>query len=182
MRPQSYLPYSLKFITIAALLIAFPLSPFSQSTPPPVTVPPAVQMALGSDLRTDRSLAELAAKLLEAAKAAPSGTVSVTLDKYPTYFTMLCARTKSGGAELHKKFSDMFVVLDGEATEVIGGTIIDKKDDGDEVRGSHIEGGTRHVLHKGDVLTIAPNTPHQILLDANSTISYYVVKVAASTK
>jgi mannose-6-phosphate isomerase-like protein (cupin superfamily) len=126
-----------------------------------VPVPPAVKPAEGVDYRSAASLEELAKALMLASRQAASGNVSVTLDKYPGYFTMLSTRAKSGGAELHKKAADLFVAIDGEATVITGGTIVDRTEQGDEVRGTRVEGGVAQVMHKGDVLTIAPNTPHQ---------------------
>jgi mannose-6-phosphate isomerase-like protein (cupin superfamily) len=92
---------------------------------------------------------------------------------------MLSTRVKSGGAELHKKYSDIFIVVSGEATEVTGGAIIDPKDSGDEIRGTRVDGGVAQVLRKGDVITIAPNTPHQTMVAPGQTFTYFVVKVAA---
>ena len=146
---------------------------------PAVPVPQAVQPSAGVDYRSQQSLERLGRELMNASASAPSGNVSATLDKYPTHFTMLSTRVKSGGAELHKKFADIFVVLDGEATEVTGGTIIDPSGTGDEVRGTRVEGGTAQLLHKGDVITIAANTPHQTVLSPGKTFTYFVVKVAA---
>jgi beta-galactosidase beta subunit len=165
---------------VALLIVLAAASTDAQSRPAPViAVPPPVQLAPGSDYRSAQSLKELEDTLLAAARSAPSGAVAVTLDKYATHFTMLSTRLQSGGAELHKSYSDIFVVLDGEATEVVGGTIIDSKDSGDEVRGSRVDGGARQMLRKGDVITIAPNTPHQMLVDAGKSITYYVVKIAS---
>ncbi|HWZ51557.1 MAG TPA: hypothetical protein VNW54_08835 [Granulicella sp.] len=144
-----------------------------------VAVPRAVQPSAGVDYRSEQSLEHLGRELMQASESASSGNVSVTLDKYPTHFTMLSTRVKSGGAELHKRFADIFVVLDGEATEVTGGTIIDPTGTGDEVRGTRVEGGTAQLLRKGDVITIAPNTPHQTVLAPGKTFTYFVVKVAA---
>src|SRR5579859_138859 len=78
-----------------------------------VPVPSPVQPNHGVDYRSTQSLQELAGKLMQASKSTPSGNVSVTLDRFPSHFTMLSTRVKSGGAELHKSYSDIFVVVDG---------------------------------------------------------------------
>ncbi len=142
-----------------------------------VPVPPAVKPADGVDYRSDASLEELAKGLMAASKVAASGNVSVTMDKYPGYFTMLSTRVKSGGAELHKKAADLFIALDGEATVITGGTMVDRKDSGDEARGTRVDGGVAQVMHKGDVITIAPNVPHQTMVAPGKTFTYFVVKV-----
>ncbi|MFT4114689.1 cupin domain-containing protein [Silvibacterium sp.] len=119
-----------------------------------------------------------AAGLLSQAKASPTGTASVTLKKYPGHFTMLTVRTRSGGAEQHDHAADIFFVLDGEATEITGGTIegASMAKPG-ETRGSGITGGTEHRMQTGDIIHIAPGTPHQTLVAPGKTFTYYVIKV-----
>lgn len=130
------------------------------------------------DYRSADQIAAQAKTLLADAQKSPAGLTSVTLEKYPGHMTMLTVRTKSGGAELHRRNNDIFVALDGEADVVTGGTIVDRKDSSpDEVRGTRVEGGTSHVMHKGDVLHISPNVPHQTVVPAGKTFTYYVVKV-----
>ena len=63
------------------------------------------------------------------------------LERYPGLLTLLTVRTKSGGAEMHANWNDVFVVLDGEATEMTGGTMVDRKEQADgETRGTRLEG------------------------------------------
>ena len=40
-------------------------------------------------------------------------------------------------------------------------------------------GGEKQPLHPGDVLHIAPKTPHQMILEPGRTLDYYAVKVDA---
>jgi beta-galactosidase beta subunit len=164
---------------VATLCASFALacSALAQ-TAPPIVVPPAIHPSVGVDYRPASMLEEMERRLLEAAKDATSGSASITLDKTPTHFTMLASRVKSGGAELHRKYADLFVVLSGEGTEITGGTIKDAKESGDETRGTGLEGGVSQPLHQGDTILIPPNTPHQTLVAPGSTLTYYVVKVA----
>ncbi len=132
------------------------------------------------DRRSADQIATQAKAMLADAQKSPSGIASVTLEKYPGHFTMLTVRTKSGGAEMHAGWSDIFVVLDGEATEYTGGTIVDAKENSPgETRGSKVEGGTPTPMRKGDVIHISPNTPHQTVLEPGKTFTYYVIKVQA---
>lgn len=127
---------------------------------------------------TAAQLAEHSAALLKQAEASPSGVASVTLKKYPGHYTMLTVRTRSGGAEEHQHSNDMFVVLDGEATEVVGGSIENPKTSAPgELRGTRVVGGTEHPMHKGDIVHISPGTPHQTVLAPGKTFIYYVIKV-----
>lgn len=128
------------------------------------------------DEMTSAEITAKAAELLKIAQAGGNG--SVTLKKYGDHITMLTVRTKSGGAEQHNAWNDIFVVVDGEATEMIGGTIVDSKESSPgELRGTRVEGGVPHVMRKGDVVHISPGTPHQTMLAPGKTFTYYVIKV-----
>ena len=85
-------------------------------------------------------------------------------------------RDKPGKAEVHVGDTDIFIVIDGNATIVVGGKLIDPKEESPgEIRGSGIEGGTDYLLEKGVVLTIPRNTPHWVR-EARPGFRYYVVK------
>ena len=122
-------------------------------------------------------LAERGKALLEKARAG-SGSAGITLGHFAGHYTMLTARTASGGAELHGHWSDFLIVVDGEGTEMTGGTIVDRKDGPNgEVKGKTLEGATPHVLHKGDIMHIPAGTPHQAIEAPGQTITIYVIKV-----
>jgi len=105
-------------------------------------------------------------------------TATETLADYGNYRTMLSHREVSGGAELHEKMADLFVVEEGEATLVVGGEIVDRKTVAPgEVRGTAITGGERHRLAVGDTLHIPAGVPHQLLVDPGHAFTYFVVKV-----
>jgi mannose-6-phosphate isomerase-like protein (cupin superfamily) len=103
---------------------------------------------------------------------------SETLADYGHYQTMLAHREASGGAELHEKMADIFVVQSGEGTLVVGGEIPNAKTTApNEVRGDAVKGGERHRVSAGDVVNIPAGVPHQLLLDPGHQITYFVVKV-----
>lgn len=131
------------------------------------------------DQMTAAELATQSAALLRQAQASANGLASVTLKKYGSHFTMLTVRTRSGGAEEHDEFSDIFFALDGEATIVTGGTIADMTSSAHgEKRGSRVVNGQEHVIHQGDIVHISPGVPHQTLVASGKTFTYYVIKVA----
>ena len=137
----------------------------------PITTTPEV---LNFDELTQRGKA-----LLDQARQG-SGSAGTTLARYDGHYTMLTARTASGGAELHQNWADFLIVLDGEGTEMTGGTIVDRKDGPNgETRGKTLEGATAHVLHKGDVIHIPAGTPHQAIEAPGQSITIYVIKVQA---
>lgn len=117
------------------------------------------------------------AKQLEQQAAKGDGSASETLEKYPHHYTMLAFREKSGGGELHQNFADMFVILDGHATVVTGGSIVEQKTIGPgEIRGKSVQGGTRQEVRAGDVVHIPAGMPHQTLVAEGDTVTYFVVK------
>jgi mannose-6-phosphate isomerase-like protein (cupin superfamily) len=130
------------------------------------------------ELLTPADFAALGAAQLIKAKQSDSGSAGVTLAKYPGHYTMISARSKSGGAEVHAHFSDFLIVVDGEGTELTGGTVVEPKEGPDgETRGLRLEGATSHTLHKGDVIHIPAGTPHQAIEAPGQTLILFVIKV-----
>ena len=163
-------------LTVSAMFVSVASASVAQ-----LQAPAAVVSTNPIDVRTAADIDRQAHALLEEARKRPDGAVSVTLERYPGHFTMLAAWAKPGGAELHQHFSDIFIALDGEATEVVGGTIENARESASgEVRGTRVVGGTEHPMHKGDVIHIAPNTPHQTVVADGKYFLYYVVKVQAT--
>ena len=129
------------------------------------------------DLVAVPDLAVQAKALLAQAKAG-NGSASTVLGNYNGHKTMLSARTSSGVAEQHMHFADFLIVLDGEGTELTGGTMVDRTEGPDgENKGTKLEGATAHALHKGDVIHIPAGMPHQAIEAPGQTITAYVIKV-----
>jgi mannose-6-phosphate isomerase-like protein (cupin superfamily) len=115
---------------------------------------------------------------LKAKAAASNGVASETLEKYGVDYTMLSFRSQDGGAELHEKFADIFVVIDGGATLLSGGELVSPTASGPgEMRAASILHATSTTLAKGDVVHIPANTPHQLLIPKGTTLTYFVVKI-----
>lgn len=160
-------------LTLALLSSAAVLQAAAQSAVPPMDTNPI-------DVTTAAQIDTKAHEFLDEARKRPDGSMSATLERYPGHLTMVSARTKPGGAELHQHTNDFFIVLDGEASEVTGGTIEDAKEvSPGEIRGKRVVGGTEHPMHKGDVIHIAAGTPHQTVVPEGKTFLYYVIKVDA---
>jgi glc operon protein GlcG len=103
---------------------------------------------------------------------------SVLLDGTPrNYMVHASRREKAGMAEVHDQDTDIIYVLDGTATFVTGGKVVDGKYVAQgELRGTSIEGGETRTLKKGDVITVPNGTPHWFK-EVNGVFLYYVVKV-----
>ena len=106
------------------------------------------------------------------------GSASETLKEYPQHAAMLSFRSRSGEAEIHERFADLFIVLSGAATLVAGGTVAGARMVAPgETRGASIEGGMRQNLRPGDVAHVPAGTPHQMLLKGEETFTCLVMKV-----
>ena len=87
-------------------------------------------------------------------------------------------RDEPGEAEIHNADIDIFYILEGKATFVTGGEIVEGKETAhNEIRGPNIKGGENHTLSKGDLIIIPKGTPHWFK-DVKTTFVYYVVKVS----
>jgi mannose-6-phosphate isomerase-like protein (cupin superfamily) len=90
---------------------------------------------------------------------------------------VIAQRVMGRGSEMHDNTNHVFIITDGEAEFITGGTLIGAKADGPgQTRGTGIQGGVSHHLSKGDVITIPAKTPHQ-WKDTSKTgsIAYYAV-------
>jgi len=112
-------------------------------------------------------------------KTMKNGLASQTLGHWGNHLLLGTRREASSGqAELHEKQADLIVVQSGQATILIGGTIVNPKTTAaNEIRGTSIEGGERQALKAGDIVHVPVKTPHQVLLEAGQTLDYVVLKV-----
>jgi quercetin dioxygenase-like cupin family protein len=79
--------------------------------------------------------------------------------------------------EVHTQEADLFYVIDGTATQVLGGTVTGGKETGPgQIRGATIEGGKTYHLSKGDVMWVPAGVPHWFP-DIPQPLSYLLVKV-----
>lgn len=86
-------------------------------------------------------------------------------------------RVTGGTAELHEHDTDLFYVVEGSATFLTGGTLVEPKESGPgEIRAKGLTGGVERQLTKGDIIVIPKGVPHQFTA-VEGTFLYYVVKV-----
>lgn len=85
-------------------------------------------------------------------------------------------REAPGVPEVHTAETDIIYVLDGSATFVTGGTLVDGQPTApEEVRGRDIQDGTVRTIARGDVLVVPAGTPHWFK-EVAGPVTYYVVK------
>ena len=106
------------------------------------------------------------------------GSASEVLKEYPQHCAMLSFRSRSGEAEVHEQWADLFLVLAGTATLVTGGAVAEARTIAPgETRGAAIEDGNAQTLRAGEIAHIPAGTPHQMLLTGENTITCLVLKV-----
>ena len=69
-------------------------------------------------------------------------------------------RAAVGPSAIHTKYAEFFYVIDGSATLMTGGKLVNEKHTGDNFSGTAIEGGSSRPVAKGDFVIVPPNTPH----------------------
>jgi glc operon protein GlcG len=86
-------------------------------------------------------------------------------------------RDSPGVVELHEKDSDIIYVIQGSATFITGGTLLDgKKVAENEIRGTQLNGGAPRTLMAGDVIVVPAGIPHWFK-EVQAPFLYYTVKV-----
>jgi glc operon protein GlcG len=101
---------------------------------------------------------------------------AVLFDGSDKYMVNASRRDGAGKVEIHEKDADIIYVLDGTATFVTGGTIVDGKTIAPgEIRGANVNGGETRRISKGDVVIVPAGTPHWFK-EVPGPFTYYVVK------
>jgi mannose-6-phosphate isomerase-like protein (cupin superfamily) len=91
---------------------------------------------------------------------------------------ILANRREVGPVEYHDHTNHVFIMVEGEATFITGGTMVDaKRTAPDQMRAASIEGGVTYHLTKGDVITIPAKTPHWFKEIPTKTVAYYAVNI-----
>jgi mannose-6-phosphate isomerase-like protein (cupin superfamily) len=113
----------------------------------------------------------------------PHDQVSATMAKGGSILNdhgliLLAQRRGAGEVEVHAKTNHVFIIVEGEATFVTGGTLVGARNTApDQIRASSVEGGETRHLTKGDVITIPAKTPHWFKEVPTTTIAYYAVNM-----
>ena len=108
-------------------------------------------------------------------------TVSATMAKGGSIINdhgliVLAQRRAAGEVEYHAKTNHVFIIVEGEATFIVGGTMVDAKETApNQRRAPSSQGGQTYYLTKGDVITIPAKTPHWFKEVPTKTIAYYAV-------
>ncbi len=87
--------------------------------------------------------------------------VSENILQLAPYSANLEYRASVGPAAVHEKEAEVFYVIDGSATMMTGGKLVDeKRTNATNLTGTAIEGGMSRKVAKGDFIIVPENTPH----------------------
>jgi mannose-6-phosphate isomerase-like protein (cupin superfamily) len=114
-------------------------------------------------------------------KPKPDGSAtSNIISQHDAFSEQIVQRTVSGKVETHELWTDYMVVVDGNATITIGGTVKGnaKNPNGQvgEWLGASSTGGKVYDLKPGVVLIIPKGVPHWMQLPANGKLHYVAFK------
>ncbi len=146
-----------------------------------LAIPCWPQESTKADVFSGQAVTSQLSTLVRAAK--DSGSSGSTLGDYTSHSIKLSVRTASGGAEIHQHYDDIFVVTEGKAILVTGGSVLHAETDSNgETKGSGIENGKSEMIAKGDVVHIPAGMPHQLRVAPGDVYSSIVVKVRESSE
>jgi len=114
-------------------------------------------------VKTYSSASDVAA-LQAKAKSDRKGDAPLVVERIlqlPPYNANLEYRATVGPASVHEKEAEFFYVIDGSATMVTGGKLMNEsRTNAENLTGSGIEGGMSRSVAKGDFIVVPENTPH----------------------
>ena len=132
----------------------------------------------------------LAMSSLVAADGVPTTVTYVPHDKAASTFVkggqiigdkglvMLANRRGAGEVEVHEKTNHVFIITEGEATFITGGTLVEPRQTAPgQTRATSVTGGTTYHLSTGDVITVPAKTPHWFKDVPTKTIAYYAINI-----
>jgi quercetin dioxygenase-like cupin family protein len=138
-----------------------------------LTVPAFAQQTVTQDTTTGvyMSAADVAAAV---GKLPKNPLASVPVFKIGSFNVnvehRLGAPAAAQAASVHDKDAELFYMIEGTATLVTGGKLVEGTKDGDNWRGKAIEGGKAQKMSKGDFLLVPAGVPHWFTnIDGNIT-------------
>ena len=94
------------------------------------------------------------------------------LGNYGHYSASIQRRDVGAAPETHTGFSHFLMFTSGEGNVILGGQIVDGPD-GKKI----IKGGDTHKIVLGEMYHIPINTPHQVVPNAGSSVTYWVTNI-----
>ena len=91
---------------------------------------------------------------------------------------VLANHREAGAVEYHEHTNHIFIMVEGDATFITGGTMVGaNRTSPEQMTATSIDGGETFHLTKGDVITIPAKTPHWWKEISTETVSYYAINI-----
>jgi mannose-6-phosphate isomerase-like protein (cupin superfamily) len=123
----------------------------------------AQQPAAPAAVKTFSSAADVEALLAKAKADRKDNQPLVTepILRLAPYNANLEYRAAVGPAAVHETEAELFYVIDGSATMMTGGKLVNEtRTNASNLSGTAIEGGTSRTVSKGDFIIVPEKTPH----------------------
>lgn len=116
----------------------------------------------------------------DAARVAAAFAKGMPLLEVEGYKVHASRRDAPGMAEIHHWETDVIYVLEGSATFVVGGTVVEgQTTEPGQIRGPAIQGGESRRLTRGDVVVVPQGVAHWFK-EVQGPLLYFVVKPIAT--
>jgi len=126
----------------------------------PATTAPAPDMTRGAYISASDAAAAVAATAAKQGTT-PNGITRI-LQLAPYTVSIEHRIPVAQSAAIHDKDAELFYVVDGSATLVTGGALVNPTRNGDNMSGTAITGGTSQKMSKGDFMLIPQGVAHWI--------------------
>jgi len=142
-------------LLIAVTALVLTAAAASAQQPPAGGAPPAAALKM---FQTSADIAAIVARV----KAMPAQPLrSTPLFQSPPYAVNLEYRTAVAAAAVHETEAELFYVIDGGGTMVVGGQLTEPtRQNPTNLQGKAITGGTSQKVAKGDFMWVPAGSPH----------------------
>ena len=144
----------MRLLTAASLIVLAPVIALAQQ-------PPAPPAGAAAALKVFQTSADVAA-IVERAKAQPAQPLRVSpLFQSAPYAVNIEYRTAVATSAVHETEAELFYVIDGGGTFVIGGQLTEpQRTNAQNLSGKTIAGGTSQKVTKGDFMWVPAGSAH----------------------
>jgi mannose-6-phosphate isomerase-like protein (cupin superfamily) len=99
-------------------------------------------------------------------------TPTASLGNYGNHTASIQRRDVGAAPETHTGYSHVLIFTSGEGNFIVGGDIVAGAD-GKRT----IQGGDTHKIVLGEIYHIPINTPHQVVPNAGSSVTYFITNI-----
>jgi mannose-6-phosphate isomerase-like protein (cupin superfamily) len=144
----------MRLLIAASLIVLAPLVTLAQQ-------PPAAPAGAAAALKMFQTSADVEAIVARAKAQPPQPLRSTPLFQSPPYAVNIEYRTGVATSAVHETEAELFYVIDGGGTFVVGGQLTEpQRTNAQNLTGKAITGGTTQKVTKGDFMFVPAGAPH----------------------